>query len=136
MARKAVMDAVEARLAALWTRCPVAGNRLEGDTPSGATSFLAVQYPVANEERITVGAPGENVYREEGAIRFVLNAGREVSSAVALAWADELASLFRGKIFDGVETFGVSTPALDDRNDRAGYFVLSLAVPYQHDITG
>ncbi|HJE24919.1 MAG TPA: DUF4128 domain-containing protein [Methylorubrum populi] len=136
MPLKIVVDAVEARLSANWKKCPVVGINLTGDVPNGPEPFVQVSYPVANGEQLTVGAPGENVYRETGAFRLVVNARRGKGVAEGLAWADELAALFRGQEFDGVQTFAPSSPAIDDRNDEGKYFVLSIAVPYQADILG
>jgi hypothetical protein len=98
MALKAVVDAVEARLAANWTLCPVIGANGQGETPDDGSAFLTVQYPVANASQTTIGAPGSNVFREEGAIRFVLNVPRGAGLATGLTWADTLAGLFRSKI--------------------------------------
>ena len=136
MALKLVVDAVEARLAAAWDRCPVYGVNLQGDTPDDAGPFLQVSYPVANGEQLTVGAPGANVYRETGAFRITVNAERGAGLSEGLAWAEELAALFRGKEFGGVQTFAPSSPAIDDRNDQGNYYTLSIAVPYQADLFG
>lgn len=136
MPLKLVVDAVEARLAEGWTKCPVVGINLTGNTPKDGSPFVQVSYPVANGEQLTVGAPGQNVYRETGAFRLVVNARRGRGVADGLAWADELAALFRGKEFGGIQTFAPSSPVIDDRNDEGNYFVLSFAVPYQADILG
>lgn len=136
MPLKLVVDAVEGRLAANWKKCPVVGINLAGNVPNGPEPFVQVSYPVANGEQLTVGAPGENVYRETGAFRLVVNARRGKGVAEGLAWADELAALFRGQEFGGIQTFAPSSPAIDDRNDEGKYFVLSIAVPYHADILG
>ncbi|GEP12821.1 phage tail terminator-like protein [Methylobacterium gnaphalii] len=136
MPLKLVVDAVESRLADNWDKCPVYGVNLQGDTPDDAGPFLQVSYPVANGEQLTVGAPGQNVYRETGAFRITVNAERGGGIAEGLAWADELAALFRGKEFGGVQTFAPSSPAIDDRNDQGNYYALSIAIEYQADIFG
>lgn len=136
MPLKLVVDAVEARLAENWTRCPVVQANLIGVVPGGTDPFVQVFYPVSNGEQLTVGAPGQNVYRETGALRLVINARRGKGAGEGLAWADELAALFRGKEFGGVRTFAPSSPTIDDRNDEGKYFVLSFAVEYEADIFG
>lgn len=137
MALSAVSAAVEARLAAHWDRCPVRGpNAADGDTPLEERPFIEVQYPVSNASQITFGTPGANVFRDEGAIRLVLNVVRGKGVGEGLLWIDQLAALFRGKTFDGVQTFAPSQPAIDDRNDNGRYFLLSFSVPYQHDTLG
>ncbi|MDR7036112.1 hypothetical protein J2X36_000848 [Methylobacterium sp. BE186] len=136
MPLKLVVDAVEARLADGWDKCPIYGINKQGETPKGGDPFVQVSYPVANGEQLTVGAPGENIWRETGTFRLVINSRRGRGVIEGLTWADELAALFRGKDFGGVQTFAPSSPVIDDRNEEGMYFVLSLSVPYQADIIG
>ncbi|MCE4223401.1 hypothetical protein HCU64_06525 [Methylobacterium sp. C25] len=150
MPLKLVVDAVEGRLAADWSsetavqarldaglgECPVFGVNFEGDTPAEDGTFVQVSYPVANGEQLTIGAPGSNVYRETGTFQLDVMARRAGGVADGLTLADQLAALFRGKEFGGVQTFAPSSPAIDDRNDNGRYFILSVAVPYQADLFG
>lgn len=132
MARKAVVDAVMGRLDAGWTGCPVAGANLGGADP--VAPFIAIEFPVANEAPASTGAPGDNIWREEGVFRIILHVERGAGIAEALAWCDTLAALFRGREFDGVQCWEVTSPRLDDDNDLSGYFQVFVAVRYQHDI--
>lgn len=136
MASEAVVNAVEGRLSANWSRCPINGMIHKDERTDESASFLEVQYPVSNEEQITVGAPGANVYREEGAFRLVLMMNRSEAPSTMLQWADELRALYRGKEFDGVQTFAPSPPAINDSNDNGSFYILAIAVPYQFDIIG
>jgi len=136
MASEAVVNAVAARLAANWNKVPLVGVNLNESAPADGSPFIVVQYPIANEEQISVGSPGANIWREEGVFRLVIHAERGGGVAQGLQWADELRTLFRGKHFDGVETFAPSPPAIDDSNDIGNYFQLSVAVPYQFDRIG
>lgn len=136
MALKLVVDAVAARLAAQWTACPVVGINIQGRAPKDGSLYVVVQYPVASSDVISTGTPGANVHRETGVIRFVVNAERGDGVSAGLTIADDLASLFRSKVFGGVRTFAPSSPVIDDRNDDGNYFVLSFAVPYEADIFG
>lgn len=139
MASKGVVAAVNARIAASWAgpgKPEVVAANTSGKTPAGAAAFVTVQYPAGSAGQITVGAPGANVWRESGVIRFVIAAQRGKGLDEALQWADELAALFRGKDFGGVQTFAPSPPAIDDDNDQGNYFKLSFGVEYQHDVIG
>lgn len=133
----AVVSAVEGRLAELWSRCPVRGFADDGgDAPSDGGAFLVVQYPFASSDQVTIGAPGNNMFREDGGFRLLLNMPRDVNGrADALVWADELAALFRGCHFAadgvaGITTLSPSSPVIDDSTDDGGYLVLAIAVPY------
>lgn len=133
-----VVAAVEARLEDFWTHCPVRGFADDsGSTPADGSAYLTVQYPFARSDQITVGAPGNNVFREEGGFRFLLNVRRDSTGrANALAWSDELATLFRGRHFGasgdviGITTYSPSSPVIDDSVDDGNYLVLALVVPY------
>lgn len=134
MASAAVMQAVRARLEAHWTRCPVFHPNAEAETPADGSVFLAVQYPVAREEQMSIGAPGDNIFRESGAIRLVLQVPAGSGVEAWAAWLDELRALFRAKRFDGVRTYAPSSSATDDRSRTGGYWALSTAIPYDADI--
>lgn len=137
MGLSAILAAVSDRLAAEWTRCPVREpNAKNRNTPEADEPFVEVQYPVMISAGISIGEPGSNLYRDEGAIRLVLNVVRGKGIVEAAVWIDELRDLFRGKIFDGVRTFAPSPPVIDDRNDDGRYYLLSFAVPFEHDYLG
>ncbi|OHV17551.1 hypothetical protein BK022_04975 [Methylorubrum extorquens] len=105
---------------------------LQGETPEDGSTFVQVQYPVANTTTMDLAG---TYYREEGAIRIIVNAQRGAETAAGLTLADDLAALFRNKKFGGVQTFAPSSPVIDDRNEEGMYFALSFAVPYQFDFT-
>lgn len=139
MASAAVMAAVRARIEALWSRTPVRfPNELDAvagaQAPADGSAFLIVQYPVAVEDQITLGAPGSNVFREEGAIRFVMQVPYGAGLDTYAEWLDELRALFRGKQFDGVTTYAASPAISDDGNDDGNFWALSCAIPYQYDV--
>jgi hypothetical protein len=135
MASKEVVDAVNARLAS-WTTLPFVGPNLEGDTPADASQYVLVDYPVANAMQMSVGAPGYNVWREEGVFRLIIHAGRGKGVDDALIYAGQLAALFRGKSFDGVNTDAPSPPITDDRSENGNYFLIAIAIPYEFDLIG
>ena len=136
MASKAVVDAVKARLAANFTRCVVLVDNVDTRGPVDGSPYLDVQFPLANENQITAGTPGRNVFREEGAIRLVLSIRLGDPLDNALAWIDELRALFRGVQFAGVTTFAPSPSVQDNAAYVAGgtRVLLSTAVPYHFDL--
>jgi hypothetical protein len=134
MASQLVVDAVEARLAANWTNCPVRGANASGDVPADGSAFLVVQYPVANEEHIALGPVGQRTFRELGGIRFVLSMPAGQGASFGLGWADQLRALFRAQQFAGVSCLAASPPRIDDGNESGGYFRLSVVVEYYADI--
>lgn len=135
MASKLVVDAVEARLTANWTNCPVRGANASGDVPADGSAFLTVQYPVANEEHITLGPVGQRTFRETGGIRFVLSLPAGQGTSFGLGWADQLRALFRAQQFGGVSCLAASPAFIADANEDGVYFKLSVVVDYYFDIS-
>jgi hypothetical protein len=142
MASLTVMTAIEALIAANWTHTPIQALNNIGKVPDDGSAFLVVTYPIATETLISVGAPGSNIYREEGACRVALAVpiGHGVNPAAA-PWAqrvDALRAALRGQLFAegaGV-TWEASPPVVNNENDDGAYFELSFAVPYRFDVAG
>jgi Bacteriophage related domain of unknown function len=133
MAAKAVEDAVNARLKTNWTTTAVVDDDTTGSAPDDGAPYVTVQYPVAQENQITVGSPGNNVFRESGAFRIVLNWSSGSGKDEPIKQMDQLRAIFRGKQFSGVTTFAPSPGIETVANYQAGRYVLSCAVPYQFD---
>jgi hypothetical protein len=136
MAHSSVVQAVEARLVAGFTSCPVFVENTTSDTPGDASAFAILQFPYSRSEQASIGDPGGNWYREEGGFRVALAVERGAGAHQGRQWLDEIAALFRGKSFDGVRTYAPGSAATDDRNEDGVYFVLSIAIPYDFHITG
>lgn len=130
MASPQVLAAVKAFMAAEFDEAPV---YFPNEAAPKNGPFVAVQFPVATAEQASFGAPGDNVFREEGAIRLVIvvraGSGTEKIGSIALA----LKILFLNARFDGVRCYVPSSPVYDDRNDDAGNFKAAFAVPYDFD---
>lgn len=133
MASLAVMTAVETRLANGWTYAPVITPNTISTPPADGGPFLAVTYPVANEEQKSIGAPGSNVFREHGAFRFVLSVPFGSGLAQWGPWIEELRTLFRNQQFDGVTTWEADPPAINEQSDDLTRTELSIAVVYKYD---
>jgi hypothetical protein len=134
MSSKAVVDAVAARLAAHWTFCPVLVDGSDVESPANGDPYVMVQFPFAREEQITIGAPGHNVFRENGGIRIVLSWRTGQKLDQALDWIDQLRAIFRGAQFDGVNCYAPSPSSLDNAQHTGSRVLLSSAVPYYFDI--
>lgn len=137
MPAAAVDAAFQAKLAASWVSADqvvLDANGAETTPPQNAIAFVVVQYPVVNGERPVIGRR----YFEEGAARIVLNVRAQTGLATGLAMADTIAALFRGvkRLATGVETFTPSGAIINDINDDANWFSLSIIVPYRYQFDG
>lgn len=136
MAHPSVLAAVASRLADGFDRCPVFPENTVGSTPEDGSPFLVVQYPYSRLQWTTIAGPDGCDFTEEGAFRFVLGVERGAGADQGRQWLEELAALFRGQRFGGVQTYGVDGPAADDRNEDGNYYRLSIAVAYEFITTG
>lgn len=134
MPSQSVEAAVAAKLAAEFSLCPVFGPNQQAQPPADGSDYVLVQYPFADERQHSIGAPGSNVFREEGAIRFVIHTARDAGTVRTHQIATALRNLFRNARMASLNCFAPTAPVFDDRNDEGGYFVASLAVPYEFDI--
>lgn len=141
MASKPVMDAIEAKLSAAWNAIAPAipislPNDRQGGAPSDASAFLTLEYPVANEEQISIGSPDSNVFRESGAFRVFLSIPIGAGRDPWVGYIDDLRAAFRGQSFGGVTIFAPSPSATNDKSDDGNYFLVSFAAPYYFDFLG
>lgn len=134
MAGKTVVDAVAARLAANWTLSAIIDDDTTGQGTGDGSPYITAEYPVSTENQITVGAPGNNIFRESGAFRIVLSCPTGGGISQPLDWIDQLRALFRGKQFSGVTTWTPSPAAIDNSNYVGGRFLISFSVPYYADL--
>lgn len=130
MPAKAVADAVQARLVANWTQTMIIDYDTRA-TPPDADAFLMTQYPVVNAEKPVI----DRLFREVGGIRFVLSVRRGIGQAQGLAWADQLAALFREVKFSGIQCWQPSPPIVDDNNEEGDWVLYAVIVPYWFEFT-
>lgn len=136
MAHRNVVLAVESRLKAGFTDCPVLVENETGEAPLDGNAFLLLDFPYARSEQATIGSPGANRYHEEGAFRLLLSIRRGFGAHQGRLWLDQIADLFRGAYFDGVRCYAPQSASTDDRNEVAGYFRLSMIVPFDYSLNG
>lgn len=142
MAHSAVMSAVETAISAAWagiaSSIPIAGPN-DGVTqlPADGTAVLFVEYPYSDEKQLTLGSPGSNFWREEGAFRCVLLVPTGYGTQPFSGYMDSLRAALRGKVYDSgaLKTFE-APPASMMLQDDGMAFEIGFAVRYQYDLIG
>ena len=133
MASAIVKAAVEARLKS-WpglSAFPLFDENDAAQEPK--TQYLTIEYPVANEDRINIGARPA-IFRETGAIRFVVHILSMSGLNDAIALVDTLRDFFREQEFGGVSTFEAAPVAFDKSNRSGAFYLLPFVVTYRFDL--
>lgn len=131
MASAAVIAAVKARQQAGWTTAPVVYPNEKYQLPSDPVPFVEVDFPIAGSDQASLGAPGANKFRDLGTIRFIISTRDDEGTDRATQYANELAALFRAKVFDGVITYAPSPPIYLGADGNYGSW--SISIPYKYD---
>lgn len=102
--------------------------------PAPRTQYLTIEYPVANEDRVNIGARPA-IFRETGAIRFVLHIPNMGGLTDALVAVDSLRDLFREQtLAGGISTFEAPPAALGKPNRNGAFYELPFVVTYRFDL--
>lgn len=152
MASAAVMSAVKTQLTSAWSGLcasasvspapPIIYPNLPGLVPDDGSPFLAVEYPVASEAMKSQGAPGSNIWREEGAFVLTLcvGVGADLLTSGYATLVDLLRSNLRGQTLAAgsgrLQLFEASPAVFRDSSDRGAYCELSASVAYWFDVIG
>lgn len=123
MAKKAVTDAVAARLATNWSETPILALNAATQTPADGGPWVRLEFPVANGTQTTLGRS----YRETGAFRIAV--ATQILSGLdrSMLYCEQIAAVFRNQKFDGVEC---KTPTIREGVDDGSYFMASVVIPY------
>ena len=132
MASATVKAAVQARLQDWLGRAGCPFHDENDAAPAPKTQYLTIEYPVANEDRISIGARPA-LFRETGAIRFVVHILNMSGLDDAMALVETLRDFFREQKFGSVETFEASPPVLDKTNRARAFYLLPFVVTYKFD---
>lgn len=124
--------AILARLRANWTTTPIVVDNEDAQPPQPPTGFVAIEFPGGVADQITIGAPGENLFREAGAFMLHVFVPRGTGLDTARDWADQLAVIFRAQTFGGVRCWAPFPPHESARSE-GNFYSISFGVPYQWD---
>ena len=140
MSSKAVRDAIDNYLVVNWITTPILqlDNVLDEAPLISIGPWLTLEYVSLDEEQMSLGAPGNNVYRESGVITFHLFIVSGTDIDAGLVNADILRDLFRGQVIDGVTIESIGAPntqpgtvAISTSGNWSG---LSVQLEYHYDI--
>lgn len=128
--------AEKAALAALfrdnWTETQIAWPGQPFKTPDfGATAW--VEFNVINGEasQVSVGAPGENVFRHPGIVSLMIYVPPLLGEDEALRLADVATAIFRG--VTSIVDLRFGAPSINKMGVVANYIQCAVSVPFNRD---
>jgi len=127
----AVLNAVRDHQEAGWTTLPVYYPNDVASPAGNGSPFVQVEFPVGASERLTLAVDG--LHKEEGTLRFIVHVRLMTGTDIAIAYADELAALFRSAELQNsprIQTYA-PTPPMGLGADVA-YYLVSVSVPYTY----
>lgn len=142
MAGDTLRDAFRAELAAV---CNTAGvswpiidiiNADDGQPDAGVNGWIAIEFVGGSEEQFTTGAPGSNLFRENGQVTVRVYAPQAASAAMrdqAEAYAESIRNAFRARRFAaGSRMIRIdSTAPLGLGQSDGGLWAESVALGYE-----
>lgn len=123
MAKQAAVDAIIARLKTNFTLAPVLDRNAGTQTPADGSAWVRVEFPVANNRPQAL----DREYREDGGFRIVVATALGEGVDVSNAWCEQIATIFRGQKFDGVQCWA---PTIREGVDDGSWFIATVVVPY------
>ncbi|MGV2188760.1 hypothetical protein ACQZ4Q_08090 [Agrobacterium vitis] len=145
MASPEVFAAFQSTLNAGWSATGVVfENEFAQDYTEAGLSFIYVEIYGDSLDQETVGAPGQNMWREEGAAYLHVMVTSGSGSGQARTWAKQLLALFREQSIvvdvatgEQLHMPQMSVGAGDPGRDFPGYWALTATIAwYRRDITG
>ncbi len=133
-----VASKVRARLAARWTTTTIVPDIwLLNDSapPTGVFYWVACDFGVGGfEDQITIGAPGNNVFREDGTFQIHVFGLAGNGETNLREYADTIRGIFRAADFDGIRCYGADPPAIGFGHEDGRWLRATIAVDYEYDI--
>lgn len=137
MASAAVMTAMEARATTYWTATAIYTANGRTTTPPDGAGYLYIEYPMADEEIGSIGDPGNNLYREEGVVRFVFFVPEHANVQYWVGQLDTFRANFRSKRFGTDLAIRTAAPTpVTEPIESGNYIEIATAVPYWYWLVG
>lgn len=136
MAHSQVVATIEAHVSEAWPHTIVYAEDDNRGVPDDASSFLVVSFPWSRSEQASIGAPGQNWWREEGAFVLMLALPRGAGVREGRAWLDGFACTVRGRDIGKVRCRAPQSAVLDDDPADTSHVRITMAVPYLFDLVG
>lgn len=109
-------------------------------TPPAEQDWMVIEFLGADENQITTGAPGENVFREEGDLLIHYVVPSDTGDQVVLARLDIIQEYFRATLVDEITIDAVQPPDTQQgaslASAKGNWWGGSILINYKLDCRG
>lgn len=124
------------RLEAQWTETVMVFPNENFTPPNPPAPYLAVEFIGGTSDQVSIGAPGNNRFREVNGVRIWVMVPSNTGWEDARDMARRVAALFRGKTFDGVRCWSPRLGSGKYDDVSGNWYGTDVFIPYQYDLYG
>ncbi len=135
MSSVAVFDALKAFLVAGWSDTPLVFENEDWPLDTEPAAFVYVEIFGGSYAQESVGAPGNNLWRESGSLQMHVFVPNSSGTRTARVHADALADLFKEVEVSGVRFREMSIGAGEPGKQDGNYFPMTVTVDWEFDET-
>jgi hypothetical protein len=133
MSTAITFTALEDYLRAEWTATPIVFENETSPIADDPAAFVFVEIFGDYLAQETFGAPGENLWREEGEIRAHVLVPNGTGTRVARGYASDLADFFKEVEVSGIHFRQMSIGAGEPGRDDGNYYRMTLSIDWSRD---
>ncbi len=126
---------IEARLRANWLTTPVISQNVEYTTNSN-TAFVYFEIINGSSFYASLGSPGSNFHRNVGLIFLHIFVPKNTGDGLALTYARQLGSIFKGKHLDGIRYSAATIGGGEVADDKGNFWRRTVSIEYRFDELG
>lgn len=138
MSSSHVVQKVRERLTANWATTPIVSDTWLVDDdekpPADASYWVALDFPGAVEEKITVGSPGSDIFRESGVFQVHVFGPAGGGDVLLRTYAETIRGIFRAQTFESIRCYGADPPLIGLGHEDGRWLRATVAVEYEHDL--
>jgi hypothetical protein len=126
-----VAQQIETRLRANWLTTPVVSQNVSYE-PDG-TPFVYFEILGGNAFFATVGVPGGNLHRNVGIIQCHVFVPLNTGDGLAMTYARQIGSIFKGKVLDGVSYNAATIGGGEAADDYGNFWRRTVTIEFLFD---
>jgi hypothetical protein len=137
MSSPKAFDDIVTRLKMEWTTTPLVFENMPYSLPATPSPFVYAEIFGDDYDVDSVGAPGQNMFKETGVAYLHVMVPNETGSRVARTYANSLLNLFREQQVGSIRTDRMSIGQGEPGRSFKNYWAMTASIWWhRYDITG